>query len=248
MKKVVIIIFVIVILAALGVGGWYFFLRKLPEGAVCKNTESCEAGLKCANKVCSSGEMGSSCEIKADCKTDFCVANKCTKGEKGNSCIAKADCLTNYCVSGACTEGKKGDACSTYKDCGTGLLCQKGICSEPPSYSQYFNKIVISKMKVGMPPSSNNIPVPTTQFKTTDAIEIDFVGVKSTAKGEVYYEVINPITGEVAFTSSGYKMKLEGRDTGTGSDLPRVVGAGEFDLNIYYNNEIVYTVTITVTD
>ena len=223
MKKIVIIIFVIIILAVLGLGGWYFFLRKLPEGAVCKNTESCETGLKCANKICSSGEVGSSCEIKADCKTNFCVTNKCT-------------------------EGKKDDTCSTYKDCEKGLFCKKGVCSEPPSYSQYFNKIVISKMKLGMPPGPNNIPVPTTEFKTTDAIEIDFVGVKSTTKGEVYYEAINPITGEIAFTSSGYKQKLEGRDTGTGSDLPRVVGKGEFDLNIYYNDEMVYTTTIKVTD
>ena len=248
MKKIVIIIFTVVILVALGFGGWYFFLRKLPEGAACKSTTSCETGLKCANKICSSGGAGSSCETKADCKTAFCVVNKCTEGKKGDSCMAKADCLTNYCVSSVCTEGKKGDACSTYKDCGTGLLCQKGACSEPPSYSQYFNKIIISKMKPGMPPSPTNIPVPTTQFKTTDAIEIDFTGVKSTTKGEVYYEVINPITGEVAFSSSGNKMKLNGMDTGTGSDLPRVVGVGDFDFNIYYNGEIVYTVTITVTN
>jgi hypothetical protein len=223
MKKIVIIIFVVVILAVLGFGGWYFFLRKLPEGTACKSTESCETGLKCANKICSSGELGSGCEIKADCKTNFCVANKCT-------------------------EGKKDDACLTYKDCEKGLFCKKGVCSEPPSYSQYFNKIVISKMKLGMPPGPNNISVPTAEFKTTDAIEIDFVGVKSTAKGEIYYEAINLITGEVAFTSSGYKQKLEGRDTGTGSDLPRVVGEGEFDLNIYYNDEMVYTAPIKVAD
>jgi hypothetical protein len=43
-------------------------------------------------------------------------------------------------------------------------------------------------------------------------------------------------------------MKLNGMDTGTGSDLPRVVGVGDFDLNIYYNGEIVYTVAITVTN
>ncbi len=248
MKKIVIIIFVIVILAVLGLWGWYFFLRKLPEGAVCKSTETCETGLKCANKICSSGEAGSNCEIKADCKTNFCVTNKCTEGKRGDPCIAKVDCLTNYCVSGKCTEGKKKDVCSTYKDCEKGLFCKKEVCSEPPSYSQYFNKIVISKMKLGMPPGPNNIPIPTTEFKTTDAIEIDFVGVKSTAKGEAYYEAINQITGEVAFTSSGYKQKLEGRDTGTGSDLPRIVGKGEFDLNIYYNDEMVYTTTIKVTD
>jgi hypothetical protein len=103
-------------------------------------------------------------------------------------------------------------------------------------------------MKLGMPPGPDNIPIPTNEFKTTDAIEIDFVGVKSTTKGEAYYEAINPITGEVAFTSLGYKQKLEGRDTGTGSDLPRVVGEGEFDLNIYYNDEMVYTTTIKISE
>jgi hypothetical protein len=223
MKKIAIIIIIIIILVALGLGGWYFFLKKLPEGAVCKSVENCETGLKCANKICSSGKAGSSCGIKTDC-------------------------LTDYCVTGKCTEGKKNDACSTYKDCEKGLFCQKGVCSEPPSYSQYFSKIIISKMKLGTPPGPNNMPVVTAEFKTTDAIEIDFVGVKSTTKGEIYYEAINQTSGEVAFTSSGYKQKLEGRDTGTGSDLPRIVGEGEFDLNIYYNNEMVYTTTIKVTD
>ncbi len=223
MKKIAIIIFIIIILIALGLGGWYFFSRKLSEGAACKSAENCETGLKCTNKICSSGKTGSGCG-------------------------AKADCLTNYCVSGKCTEGKKDDVCLTYKDCETGLLCKKGVCSEPPSYSQYFNKIAISKMKLGMPPGPNNIPVPATEFKTTDGIEIDFIGVNPTTKGEAYYEVIDQTTGEVVFTSSGYKVKLEGRDTGTGSDLPRVVGKGEFDLNIYYNDEMVYTTTIRVTD
>ncbi len=223
MKKIIIAIFIIVLLVALGFGGWYFFLRKLPEGVACKSVENCETGLKCVNKTCSSGNTGSSCEAKTDCKTNFCITNKCT-------------------------EGKKSDVCLTYRDCGKGLFCKQGICVEPPSYSQYFNKIVVSKMKLGMPPGPNNIPVPTTEFKTTDAIEIDFVGVKSTTIGEFYYEAIDQVTGEVVFTSSGYKQKLEGRDTGTGSDLPRVVGKGEFDLNIYYNDEIVYTTTIKVID
>ncbi|MDD5569088.1 MAG: hypothetical protein PHG23_01580 [Candidatus Pacebacteria bacterium] len=223
MKKIVLVIFVIIILAALGFGGWYFFLRKLPEGMVCKSTANCETGLKCANKICSSGGVGSSCEIKTDCDGNFCVNNKCT-------------------------EGKKNDACLTYKDCGTGLFCKTGVCSDPPSYSQYFNKIVISKMKLGIPPGPNNMPVPTTEFKTTDALEIDFTGVKPTTTGKGYYEIIDPITGEVLFSSSGYKIEFQGRDVGTGSDLPRVVGKGEFDFNFYYNNELVYTTVITVTD
>jgi hypothetical protein len=223
MKKSFILLIVIIVILALGFLGWQFLLKKSAEGGPCKSENNCQTGLKCVTNICSSGKAGS-------------------------ACASKADCLTSYCVSGKCTEGKKGDACLTYKDCGTGLFCQKGICSEPPSYSQYFNKIVISKMKIGMPPGPNNMPVPTTEFKTTDAIEIDFTGVKSTAKGEAYYEAINQITGEVAFSSSGNKMKLNGMDIGTGSDLPRVIGAGDFDLNIYYNGEIVYTVTITVTN
>jgi len=248
MKKSFIIPIIILVILALGFLGWQFLLKKSAEGGSCKSEKNCQTGLKCINKICSSGKAGSVCLSKADCLTPFCVEGKCTEGKRGDSCANKADCLTNYCVNAECTEGKKDDACSTYKDCEKGLFCKKGVCSEPPSYSQYFNKIVISKMKLGMPPGPNNIPVPTTEFETTDAIEIDFVGVKSTAKGEAYYEVIDPITGEVVFTSSGYKMKLEGRDIGTGSDLPRIVGEGEFDLNIYYNDEMVYTTTIKVTD
>ncbi|MFA5080533.1 MAG: hypothetical protein WC472_02815 [Candidatus Paceibacterota bacterium] len=223
MKKIFIIVCIVVFLAILGFGGRYFFLKKLPEGVVCKNADSCETGLKCANKICSSGDAGSSCEAKEDCKTNFCITNKCT-------------------------EGKKGDICQTYRDCQEGLFCKEKICVEPPSYSQYFNKIVISKMKIGIPPGPNNIPVPTVEFKTTDAIEIDFVGVKPTTVGEFYYEVVDQVSGEVVFTSSGYKQKFEGRDMGTGSDLPRVVGKGKFDLNIFYNDEIIYTTTIEVAD
>ena len=248
MKKSFIIPIIILVILALGFLGWQFLAKKSAEGGSCKSEKNCLTGLKCINNICSSGKAGSVCVSKTDCLTPFCVEGKCTEGKRGDSCVNKADCLTNYCVNAKCTEGKKDDDCSTYKDCEKGLFCKKGVCSEPPSYSQYFNKIVISKMKLGMPPGPNNIPVPTTEFKTTDAIEIDFVGVKSTAKGEAYYEVIDPITGEVAFTSSGYKIKLEGRDIGTGSDLPRVVGKGEFDLNIYYNDEMVYTTTIKVTD
>ena len=223
MKKSFIILIVVLVILALGFLGWQFLLKKRVEGGSCKSEKNCQTGLKCINNICSSGKGGS-------------------------VCLSKADCLTDYCVNGKCTEGKKGDACLTYKDCEKGLFCKKEVCSEPPSYSQYFNKIVISKMKLGIPPGPDNMPIPTTEFKTTDAIEIDFSGVKSTTKGEAYYEAIDPITGEVVFTSSGYKVKLEGRDISTGSDLPRVVGKGEFDLNIYYNDEMVYTTTIKITD
>jgi hypothetical protein len=103
-------------------------------------------------------------------------------------------------------------------------------------------------MKIGIPPGPNNIPIPTTEFKTTDGIEIDFVGVKPTTIGEFYYAAINPISGEVVFSTENFKQRLEGRDTGTGSDLPRVVGQGEFELNIYFNNKLVYTTSIKVAD
>ncbi len=223
MKKVFIIPIVILGILVLGFLGWQFLLKKSPEGGACKIEKNCQAGLKCLNNTCSSGKAGS-------------------------VCLNKTGCLTPFCVSGKCTEGKKDDVCLTYKDCEKGLFCKSKVCSAPPSYAQYFSKVVISRMKPGMPPNANNIPVPTTEFKTTDAIEIDFVGVKPATKGEIYYEAVNLVTGEVVFSSSGYKQKLEGRDTGTGSDLPRVTGKGDFDLNVYYNNEMVYTAAIKVTE
>lgn len=248
MKKSFVISIVVLVILALGFLGWQSLSKKSAEGESCKFEKNCQTGLKCINNICSSGKAGSACLSKTDCLTLFCVEGKCTEGKKGDACVTKADCLTNYCVNSKCTEGKKDDVCLTYKDCEKGLFCQKGVCSEPPSYSQYFDRIVISKMKSGMPPGPDNIPIPTTEFKTTDAIEIDLVGVKSTTIGEFYYEVVDQVTGEVVFTTSGYKQKLEGGNTGTGSDLPRVVGEGEFDLNIYYNDEMVYTTTIKVTD
>ena len=248
MKKTFTILIIVVVILVLGFFGWQFLTKKNTEGGSCKSEKNCQTGLKCINNICSSGKEGSVCADKTDCLTSFCVAGKCTKGEKGDPCVNKEDCLTNYCINGKCTEGKKGDACLTYRDCETGLLCKTGICSEQPSYSQYFNKVVISKMKIGIPPGPNNIPIPTTEFKTTDGIEIDLVGVKSTTVGEFYYEAIDSISGEVAFSTVNFKQQVEGRDTGTGSDLPRVVGKGEFELNIYFNNELVYTTLIKVAD
>lgn len=222
MKKIFIVPIAILVILVLGFLGWQSLSKKSVEGGSCKSEKNCQAGLKCINNICSSGKAGS-------------------------VCLSKADCLTPFCVNGKCTEGKKDDACLTYKDCEKGLFCKKEVCSEPPSYSQYFDRIVISKMKME-PPGPNNIPVPTTEFKTTDAIEIDLAGVKSTTIGELYYEALDPVTGEILFTTSGRKQKVEGRDIGTGSDLPRVVGKGEFELNIYYNNELVYTTAIKVSD
>jgi len=223
MKKFIILLIVIIVILALGFLGWQFLFKKSVEGGACKSENNCQVGLKCISNICSSGKVGS-------------------------VCVSKADCSTNYCVSGKCTEGKKDDACLTYKDCEKGLFCKTSVCSEPPSYSQYFTKIVVSKMKIGLPPSPDNIPIPTTEFKTTDAIEIDIVGVKPTTVGEFYYEAVDTITGETVFTLSSNPQKIDGRDIGTGSDMPRVIGIGEFDLNIYYNNEMVYTTVIKVSN
>jgi len=219
-SKIILIIVILVILIALGFGAWYFFLKKTVEGGACADSAKCEQGLKCINKICSSGKFGSICAQKGDCQTQFCV-------------------------SGKCTEGKKGDACESYKTCQEELLCLKDVCSAPPDYSKYFTQIKISKMKM-MPPGPNNIPIPTTEFKKTDAIEVDLMVKSAEVKGDFYYEAVNAKTGEVAFSTSKNKQYINGQDMGTGSDLP--VPSGVYDLNIYFNSELVYTTQITVSE
>ena len=223
MKNVLITILVIVILTAAGFAGWYFLFKKFPEGASCASDQKCEAGLKCINKICSSGQAGSNCETKSDCQTSFCVNDKCT-------------------------QGKKDDTCVTYKDCATGLLCQKSTCSTPPDYSKYFSNVVISKIKPGQAPGPNNVPVETTEFKTTDGIEIDFAGVKPTTIGQFYYEFVNPTTGQTVMSSKDRDpedQKLNGKDRGTGTDLS-LTSPGTYDLNIYFKDELVYTMQIKI--
>lgn len=218
MKNWWIILIIVIILAAVGYGGWFYFIKKSPESGSCKATSKCESGLNCIANVCSSGNAGSVCVVKADCKTD-------------------------YCVSGKCTTGKISDACATYKDCQNGLYCQKSICSTPPSYTKYFDKISISKIKMGMPPGPTNIPVATTEFSlANDAIEIDITNNKKTS-GKFYTEVLDPITGETIFTTEKQTIS---DSAGTGFGLPTNTAAGEYELNIYFNNELIYNVPITV--
>lgn len=244
--KIWIWLLIIVLLVIVGAAGWYFFLKKTPEGGVCTTTTKCATGLTCANKICSSGNTGSACERKDQCKNNnYCVNNKCSEGLRGDSCTAKIDCQTDYCVNGKCTEGKKNDTCITYKDCGIGLFCTKGLCTISPDYTKYFSKIVISKMKPGLPPGPNNPRTVTSNFKTTDAIEIDFYGVKPTTIGEFYFDIVNPITGEVAKTTKGLmEQKLNGQNRGAGTDLQ--IKTGQYDLNIYFKNELVYNTQITI--
>jgi hypothetical protein len=246
MKKILLpIILLILLVGASGVGGWHFFLRKLPEGNACKSDSRCESGLKCISQVCSSGQAGSVCSQKTDCKTEFCVNGKCTEGEKGNACSQKTDCKTNLCVNSICTEGKKGDVCVTYRDCDKTLLCQKGTCTARPDYTKYFTKIVVYKMKPGSPPGPNNPEIPTTRFTKEDGIGVDFIGVKSTTVGSYYFEIVDSTTGEVGNSTKMMNTRFNGQDTGSGTDL-QMLEPGTYDLNVYFKEKLIYTVQITV--
>lgn len=221
MKKTVITVLVVVVIAVAGFGGWYFLIKKSPEGGNCTNTARCVQGLNCYNKICSSGKLGS-------------------------ACVAKTDCAGGYCANSKCTDGQKGSSCATYKDCASGLLCQKSACATAPDYSKYFTKVNISKMKPGSPPGPDNPLVATTEFRSGDGITIDFIGVKSTTVGTFKYEVVNSTTGEIAVSSQdrGEVPNFSGRDFGTGTDLSAPTGT--YDLNLYLNDTLIYTTPITV--
>jgi len=218
MRNALIVILVIILLGAAGAAGWYFFLKKSPEGGSCQNASRCEDNLKCVNQTCSSGKAGSVCAAKTDCQTEICVSSKCS-------------------------EGKAGDACQIYKDCQSGLYCKSSICATPPSYTKYFSKIEVSKIKLGMPPGPDNVPVPTTEFKATDAVEIDLYP-QAGVNGEMTYELVNAVTGEAEITNRSNKMPVKGDQTGVGFGLPNVTG--EFELKVYFNDELVMVTPIKV--
>jgi hypothetical protein len=169
---------------------------------------------------------------------------------EGGNCTADAGCETGLkCIIASainkCSSGKVGSVCATYKDCGTGLYCVKSICSNPPSYVKYFDKIVVAKMKPG-PPGPENIPMPATEFKANvDAMEID-VTPKAGITGEVYYEFIDSTTGERVMSSANNKMPVGNGSSGTGFQIPGNL-AGDFELNIYFNNELIHTVAVKIT-
>jgi len=166
------------------------------------------------------------------------------KSSEGGGCTNDSRCTQGLkCLNNQCSSGKVGSSCKTYNDCQTGLICQKSLCAVKPDYSKYFGMVSISKMKPGMPPGPNNVPEPTTTFKTTDAIEVDIGGVKSTTVGDFYFELLNSTTGETALTNQ--TQRLEGHDRGTGTSLD-VVKPGDYDFNLYFNNELVYTTPITI--
>ncbi len=165
---------------------------------------------------------------------------------EGGICATNANCQTGLkCISNKCSSGKVNSVCATYKDCNAGLYCVKLICANPPSYSKYFSKIVVSKMKIGMPPGPKNIPIPATEFNaTTDAIEID-VAPKANIAGELYYELISSTTGETILSSATSKMQIDSRGGGTGFGIPTGTN-GDFELNIYFNNELIYAVAVKI--
>ncbi|PIX30020.1 hypothetical protein COZ63_01965 [Candidatus Berkelbacteria bacterium CG_4_8_14_3_um_filter_42_13] len=157
-------------------------------------------------------------------------------------------CKTGYCVSQKCTEGKAGDACVASKDCNSGLFCPKSTCSTPPDYTKYFSKVVISKIKPGSGPGPNNPETVINTFTTADAIEMDFYGLKSTTVGEYYYKIVNSTSGEIIRSSKNEEpLSFNGQDRGNGTALDNVA-PGQYDLNIYFKDELVYSTQITVTE
>ena len=96
-----------------------------------------------------------------------------------------------------------------------------------------------------MPPGPKNIPVPATEFSAaTDAIEID-IESKAGTKGEVYYELVDLTTGETTFSMANNKIKIDEKGGGMGFGIPMGT-IGDFDLNIYFNNELIDTVAVKI--
>jgi len=185
--------------------------------------------------------------ISAGCeKINPIVKQEIIPAKEGESCSLEKICQPDLkCLKNICSSGKVNSTCETYKDCQSGLYCVKSICSNPPSYTKYFSNIQISRMKP-MPPGPNNIPVPSTTFKNTDAVEIDIIG-KAGTSGVITYDLINSTTGETVLANTGdpnAKPILIGH-FGTGFIIPQNL-SGNYDLNVYFNDELVYTTTIEI--
>jgi hypothetical protein len=216
-KKVIIglvISLLIIILAGGLFAGWWFFYRVIPTGNTCRINQKCSENGKCISGACSIGAVGSSCNVKDDCKTAFCA-------------------------NGRCSEGTEKSTCSTYKDCVDGLLCKSKTCTIKPSYTKYFDRIDVGWMNPGSPPSAENPITPGTTIKSGKTVEVDILNSKKSA-GTFWVEMVNQETGEIAWTTD----KREINDhSGTGFQFNEV---GNFDLNVYFNNELVYSVTVAM--
>jgi len=171
---------------------------------------------------------------------------KVTPGTESGTCAADTNCETGLkCITGKCSSGKVNSVCATYKDCSAGLYCIKSVCANPPSYSKYFNKLTVGKIRIGMPPGPTNISVPTTEFNAaTDALKIDFIS-KTGTEGELYYELIDSTTGETALSSSNNKTKVNQGGGGIEFGLPMGT-LRDFELNIYFNDEPIYAAVIKI--
>jgi len=164
----------------------------------------------------------------------------------GSTCSSNLMCKSGICVNQKCTEGQKDDVCRSYTDCDKGLSCKANICSEIPDSSVYFNKVVISKMNPLLPVSPDNQVTEAAAFKTTEGVEVAFVGVKAEAKGAYYIELARSDNREIALTTRHLpETKLEGKDTNTAVNISRIEPA-EYDLNVYLNSELIYTTPITI--
>lgn len=206
-----------VIIVLLIIVGFIVF-RKAGEGEQCQYAGACQADLMCINGLCSSGKSGSFCDKIADCVTAFCTNN-------------------------VCSDGKDGELCNTYEDCNADYLCEKSKCKKkPPVYSwpSYFKKLEMQKMKAGMAPGPDNIPVNASEFRATDGINLN-IQTKSGVSGEVYFEMINSVTGQVIFSYP--KFEASGL-LGRGFPAPKELG--DYQLKIYFKGELVDVIDFTV--
>jgi len=169
------------------------------------------------------------------------------KSDEGDKCRNTNQCVTGLnCLRHQCSSGKSGSVCNAHKDCQTDLTCQQNACTTKVDYTQYFSSVEISKMKPGTPPGPNNPLTVTNSFTTTDGIEIDFKGVKPSTIGDYYVEMVNTDTGEVVnSTKDKMNTAFAGRDIGMGTDLSSMPAA-QYDLNVYYQNRLIYTTPITI--
>jgi hypothetical protein len=217
MKNIyLIILFSIIIVLLVAIG--FIAFRKAGEGEQCISTGACGNGLKCINELCSSGNSGSFCSIIDDCKTVFCTNN-------------------------VCSNGKDNELCNTYKDCDKDYLCEKSLCKKKPpvyTWSSYFTKLEMQQMKLGMPPGPDNVPVNAAGFMTTDGINLN-IQMKSGVTGEIYFEIINPVSGLVIFSYP--KFEASGL-LGRGFPAPKI--PGNYQLKIYYKNELVNVIDFKV--
>lgn len=217
MKHIIPTAIIITVIILLVFVGWIAF-RKSGEGEGCEYTASCAEGLTCINSKCSSGKSGSFCSKLDDCKTTFCTNN-------------------------VCSNGKDKEPCNTYKDCDEGYLCTESLCilkAPEPTWPKYFTKIELQKMFAGIPPGPDNVPVNSTVFKKTDGINLD-VALKSGVSGEMYFDVINPISGKVLFTFP--KFTASGL---LGRGFPAPEEPGSYQVKVYFKGELVDTIDFTV--